>query len=177
MNQLPEAAEEFQKAIDLVPEHPMALPNLSIVLAKMKNYHDAGEVARRALKVVPGSGRIHYILAVSMLAEHGNLDEIIAHLERAATDVPSAHLTAAELLAQRGRSPEAIRHLEEYLAGRGARRCQTSPKWRLGWPSCGSNPARANKKNESPGPSPSSGYPRKEYAGTATGRLASNSKP
>ncbi len=117
MNQLPEAAEQFQKAIDLVPEHPMALPNLSIVLAKMKNYHEAGEVARRALKVVPASGRIHYILAVSMLAEHGNLDEVIAHLERAAADVPSAHLTAAELLAQRGRSPEAIRHLEEYLAG------------------------------------------------------------
>lgn len=117
LHNLPEAAAQFQKAIDLVPEHPMALPNLSIVLAKMKNFHDAGEVARRALKVVPASGRLHYILAVSMLAEHGNLDEVIAHLERAAADVPSAHLTAAELLAQRGRSPEAIRHLEEYLAG------------------------------------------------------------
>jgi Tfp pilus assembly protein PilF len=117
LKKLPEAAAQFQKAIDLVPEHPMALPNLSIVLAKMKNYHDAGEVARRALKVAPASGRIHYILAISILAEHGNLDEVIAHLERAAADVPSAHLTAAELLAQRGRSPEAIRHLEEYLAG------------------------------------------------------------
>jgi TPR repeat/Tetratricopeptide repeat len=116
LNQLREAAAQFQKAIDLVPEHPMALPNLSIVLAKMKNFHDAGEVARRALKVVPASGRIHYILAVSLLAENGNLDEVILHLERAAADVPSAHLTAAELLAQRGRSPEAIRHLEEYLA-------------------------------------------------------------
>jgi superkiller protein 3 len=117
LNQLPEAAAEFQKAIDLAPEHPLALPNLSIVLAKMKNYHDAGEVARRALRVVPGSGRIHYILAVSILADRGNLDEALAHLERASADVPSAHITAAEILAQRGRSPEAIRHLEEYLAG------------------------------------------------------------
>jgi Tfp pilus assembly protein PilF len=117
MNKLPEAAAQFQKAIDLAPEHALALPNLSIVLAKMRNFHDAGEVARRALRVVPGSGRIHYILAVSMMAEHGNLDEVIAHLERATAEVPSAHLTAAELLAQRGRSPEAIRHLEEYLAG------------------------------------------------------------
>jgi tetratricopeptide (TPR) repeat protein len=116
MKQLPEAAAEFQKAIDLAPEHPLALPNLSIVLAKMKNYHDAGEVARRALRVAPGSGKIHYILAVSILADHGNLDDALVHLERAAAEVPSAHITAAEILAQRGRSPEAIRHLEDYLA-------------------------------------------------------------
>jgi len=115
LHDLPDAAEEFQKAIDLVPEHRLALPNLCIVLAQMKRFHEAAEVARRALKVVPGAGRIHYILAVSLMSEHGDVDEIILHFERAAADVPSAHVTVAELLAQRGRSSEAIRELEEYL--------------------------------------------------------------
>ena len=115
LNQLPEAATHFQKAIDLAPEHRRALPNLSIVLAKMKRFHEAGEVARRALKVVPGDGHIHYILATSLLEEHGNVDEIILHLERAAADIPSAHVTAAELFAQSGRPEAAIHHLEEYL--------------------------------------------------------------
>jgi tetratricopeptide (TPR) repeat protein len=115
LHNLPQAANEFQKAIDLVPEHRLALPNLSIVLAQMKRFHEAGQVARRALRVVPAAGRIHYILAVSLLADHGDIDETIQQFERAAADVPSAHVYAAELLAQRGRSDQAIRHLEDYL--------------------------------------------------------------
>jgi tetratricopeptide (TPR) repeat protein len=115
LNHFPEAAAQFQHAIDLAPEHRLALPNLSIALAKMKRFHEAGEVARRALRVVPNDGRIHYILATSLLEEHGNADEIILHLERAAATIPSAHVTAAELLAQSGRSEAAIHHLEEYL--------------------------------------------------------------
>jgi len=115
LHHLPQAAEEFQKAIDLVPEHRQALPNLSIVLAQMQHFHEAAQVARRALQVVPADGHIHYVLAVSLMSEHGNVDEIIQHFERAAADVPSAHVTAAELLAQRGRSSEAIRQLEDYL--------------------------------------------------------------
>ena len=115
LHNYPEAASEFQKAIDLVPEHRQALPNLSIVLAKMKRFHEAAEVARRALKVVPTAGRVHYILAVSLVADHGDVDEAILHFERATNEVPSARLAAAELLAQRGRSSDAIRQLEDYL--------------------------------------------------------------
>jgi tetratricopeptide (TPR) repeat protein len=115
LNDLPEAATQFQKAINLVPEHRKALPNLSIVLAKMERYHEAGQVARRALQVAPSDGRVHYILASSLLQEHGSIDEIIAHFERASADVPSARLAAAELLAQNGRSQEAVRQLEDYL--------------------------------------------------------------
>lgn len=110
-----EAADQFQKAINLVPEHRKALPNLSIVLAKMERFHEAGQVARRALQFVPGDSRMHYILAASLVDENGNLDEILGHLDRAAADIPSAHLVAADLLEQRGRSEEAIHRLEGYL--------------------------------------------------------------
>ena len=65
--------------------------------------------------MAPGSGRIHYILAASLIEEQGNLDEAIEHLERATSEVPRAHLTASDLLLQRGRRDAAVRHLEEYL--------------------------------------------------------------
>jgi tetratricopeptide (TPR) repeat protein len=115
LNHLEAAAAQFQKAIDLVPEHRQALPNLGIVLAKMDRLHEAGQVARRALQVVPGDSRMHYILAASLVNENGNLDEILAHLDRAAKDIPSAHINAADLLAQHGRLEEAIHRLEGYL--------------------------------------------------------------
>jgi Flp pilus assembly protein TadD len=115
LNRLPEAAEQFQKAIDLVPEHRLALPNLSIVLAKMKKFHDAGAVARRALRVAPADSRVHYILAVSLMVEHGDQAEVLDNLQRASAEVPKAHLLAADMLAKSGRQQEAAQQLEAYL--------------------------------------------------------------
>lgn len=116
LKHLPEAAEQFQKAIDLVPEHPLALPNLSIVLAKMYRLHEAGQVARRALQIAPGDGRIHYILATSLLDENGNMDEIIAEFERSTSTVRAAHIVVADLLSNQGRTQEAREHLQTYLS-------------------------------------------------------------
>jgi Tfp pilus assembly protein PilF len=115
LGDLQQSAIDFQKAIDIVPDHRFALPNLSIVLAKLRRYKEAGEVARRALKVVPGSCKIHYILAASLIEQNGNIDEALDHLSRATAEVPSAHLVAADLLVQQGRRDEAVRHLEAYL--------------------------------------------------------------
>ena len=114
LGQLPQAAEEFQKAINLVPDHRLALPNLSIVLAKMKRYHEAGQVARRALKVVPGAP-MYYILAFSLIADHAEPQEALNNLQRASGEIPKAHIVAAEVLVQAGRRDEAVQQLEEYL--------------------------------------------------------------
>jgi len=116
LQHLPEAAEQFQKAIDLVPQHPLALPNLSIVLAKMYRLHEAGEVARRALQIAPADGRIHYILGASLLDENGDIDEIITEFERSAGTVRAAHIVVADLLANEGRTQEAREHLKAYLS-------------------------------------------------------------
>ena len=93
----------------------MALPNLSIVLAKMRRFHEAAQVARRALKVVPDSARVRYILAASILVEHGDPEEALVNLERASSEIPKAHLVAADVLIVLHRPEEAIRHLEEFL--------------------------------------------------------------
>ncbi len=115
LGQLPEAAEQFQKAVELAPEHRLALPNLSIVLAKMRRFREAADVARRALRVVPGMAKMQYILAIGLLDEHKGSPEAIKNLQSAATEIPKAHLVAAEVLAEAGRRDEAALELEEYL--------------------------------------------------------------
>ena len=81
MNHLPEAAAQFQKALNLSPEDSLALPNLSVVLAQMQHYREALEVGRRALKVVSpqAATSVHYILALSLVAEKGDVGEMLLH--------------------------------------------------------------------------------------------------
>ena len=112
---LPQAVEQFQKAVNVVPDHPLALTNLCIALSKSGQAREAGEVARRALKVSPGNARVHFILAASLAAGGGGPEEVLDHLQRAAAEIPRAHLAAAELLANNGRRSEAAKHLEQYL--------------------------------------------------------------
>jgi tetratricopeptide (TPR) repeat protein len=115
LGKLPEAAGNFQKAIDLAPEHRLALPNLSIVLAKMKRYREAGQVARRALRVMPASPTLRFILAASLIAGHGDTEEAMANLRQAETAIPKAHLLEAQLLEEEGHRADAVTEVEEYL--------------------------------------------------------------
>ena len=115
LGELPDAAEQFQKAVNLVPEHRLALPNLSIVLAKMKRFHEAAEVARRALRVLPRTAQMQYILAIGLLADNKEPQEAIKNLRGASSEIPKAHIVAAQVLAENGRREEAVQELEEYL--------------------------------------------------------------
>ena len=139
----PQAAEQFQKAIDLVPEHRLALPNLSVVLAKLKRIHEAGEVARRALLVVPGDARMHYILALSLLSENKQTTEALNSLHRASTDIPKAHIVAAEVLASTGRRDEAVWNWKNTSAS-SPRMTRNVQPWKLVSRNC------ATKANRSP---------------------------
>ncbi len=112
---LPEAAAEFQKAIDVAPEHRLALPNLSIVLAKMQNYREAVKVARRALQVAPDMPELRMILGASLIAEHGDAGEALANLRQVDKQFPKAHLLEAQLLAGSGQNALAAEQLEDYL--------------------------------------------------------------
>jgi len=115
LGQIEQAASQFQKAIDLVPDHSLAVANLSVALCKMRHFHEAEKVARRALKLDPALLKIRYILAVSLIAEHGDSSEALDNLARAAAEVPKARLVAADVLAQTGRPADAAEQLEEYL--------------------------------------------------------------
>jgi tetratricopeptide (TPR) repeat protein len=115
LGQLEQAAAQFQKAIDVVPDHRLALANLSVTLCKMQQYHEAELVARRALKLDSGLLKIRYILALSLAAQHRDSAEVLENLQRAAAEVPKARLVAADILAETGRRDDAARQLEEYL--------------------------------------------------------------
>jgi tetratricopeptide (TPR) repeat protein len=112
---LTHAVEDFQKAIDVVPEHSLALTNISIVLAKLRRFEEAAVAARRALQVTPGSGTLRFVLATSLLLTKGDSEEVLANFERAAGEVPRAHLVAAQLLVERGKRAEAVQHVQDFL--------------------------------------------------------------
>lgn len=110
-----EAGRQFQKAVELVPDHRLALPNLCVVLARLQRLGEAGPLAVRALRIDPSNTKLHFILALSLIAEKQDPDRALDHLQRAAAEIPMAHMVAAELLLERGRREEARNRLEEYL--------------------------------------------------------------
>ncbi len=109
------AVELFRKALAVAPLERLPLTNLSIALMRMNRVREAGEAARRALEVDPGHAGLHLILAASLIAEADDTAEALDHLERAAAQIPRAHLLAADVLLKAGRREEAMDHLKEYL--------------------------------------------------------------
>jgi tetratricopeptide (TPR) repeat protein len=110
-----QAADEFQKAVNLVPDYPVALANLSVALCRLEQYREAAEVARRALKLDPLLLKVRYVLGLSLVSVGGNQAEALDNLQRAATEVPTAHLLAAKILAETDRRGDAAKQLEDYL--------------------------------------------------------------
>jgi tetratricopeptide (TPR) repeat protein len=115
LGKLQQAADQFQKAVNLVPDHVGALANLSIVLCRLEHYHEAGEAARRALKLDPRLSKIRYVLGLSLATEGGDQAEALDNLQRAAAEVPKAHLLAAKILAGTDRREDAAKQVEDYL--------------------------------------------------------------
>jgi tetratricopeptide (TPR) repeat protein len=109
------ASEEFQQAINLEPDHDQAVANLSIALFRLQRFRDAEQVARRSLKLNPTRSKLRYVLGMSIVTDGGDKTEALFNLQRAAADVPEAHLLAAKLLAESGRRDEAAKHLDDYL--------------------------------------------------------------
>ena len=116
--ELEDAAHQFEKAIELVPDHRAALANMSVALSRLERPHEAAEVARRALKLDPGLLKVRYILGLSLIRAGGDKDEALDNLQRAAPDIPKAHLLAAKILADSGQAEQAAKHVEEYLLSR-----------------------------------------------------------
>jgi len=115
LGQFEQAVGQFERAVELVPEHTLAISNLSIVLCKLKRFDEAGQAARQALRYDPSLLKMRYILAISLTTRQGHEAEALDNLERAAAEIPKARLLAADVLAQEGRRDDAARQLEQYL--------------------------------------------------------------
>jgi Flp pilus assembly protein TadD len=110
-----EAAEQFKKAVDLAPDHNVAVGNLSLAFYMLERYQEVIPLAQRALKINPGLPYVRYVLGVSLIIEHGDKKEALENLERVAPQFPEARVMASNILVQIGRRHEAARQLEEYL--------------------------------------------------------------
>lgn len=115
LGQIQQAADEYSKAVGLVPDHAMAVANLSILLCELERYDEAVPLARRALRLRPGMTKLRYVLGFSLVKDGGDQSEALDNLLRAASEFPQAHLLAAKILLDSDRRPEAIDHLEQYL--------------------------------------------------------------
>jgi len=104
----PEAAELFQEALELSPNHPGALVGLAWVAAEQFE-SKAVELARQALAADAGSVEAHELLA-RMALEEGDIARAIEHADRAlalwpeALDAMSIHATI-HWLADQPQSP------------------------------------------------------------------------
>jgi len=116
LGQLQQATDQFQRAIDLVPDHPGAAANLSIMLCKLERYREAGAMARRALKLDPGLLKVRFVLGMSLVTEGGDKAEALDNLQRAAVEIPKAHLLVAKILAETNRREDAAKQLQDYLS-------------------------------------------------------------
>lgn len=115
LGQMQVAAEQFQKAINLEPDHDQAVANMSLALFKLEKFREAEQVARRSLKINPSRLKLRYVLGLSIITDGGDKTEALYNLQRAAAEVPEAHLLAAKILAESGRRDEAAKHLDDYL--------------------------------------------------------------
>lgn len=115
LGEFQQAVDEFQKAIDLVPDHRGATANLCVALSRLDQPHEAAKVARRALRLDPSLLKVRYVLGLSLILEGGDKSEALDNLQRAAADIPKAHLLAARILAETGQREKAAKHVAEYL--------------------------------------------------------------
>ncbi len=109
---LPRAATEFQRVVELAPELPAAHVNLGSVYFQMKDYERATAPLRRALQLNPDLPGAHQMLGTALLAQ-GAANEAIPHFEKAHID----DLLGIALL-EAGRARDAVDRLEAALLQR-----------------------------------------------------------
>ena len=73
-------------------------------------------MARRALKLDPGLLKVRFVLGMSLVSDGGDKAEALDNLQRAAVEIPKAHLLVAKILADTNRREDAAKQLQDYLS-------------------------------------------------------------
>jgi len=110
-----DALRHGQKAFELNPdllETGIAFTTVSLVL---NHYREAEAVARRALENHAHDPELLVALALSLIAQQGNLGEALALVQQASVDFAPARLYAAAVLVQIGMLTDAANQFRELL--------------------------------------------------------------
>ena len=115
-NRLPEAAVEFRKLIDLVPDEHLAYANLGLVYLRMNMYPEAEEQLDKALSLESGDPSVHLLLS-ELYKATGRAEDAIRILD-AGLGQSSGNTKIlyglSQIYAQRGDAGGSLRS-EEYL--------------------------------------------------------------
>lgn len=114
----PDAAMQcFRAALELKPDHPLALHNLAAELAARNRHKEALPLFERAVRVRPEHPGLRTALA-NALFRAGRIEEAFAQYRevlRLAPDDADAHHAMGLALAEQGQTTEAIAHFEAAL--------------------------------------------------------------
>lgn len=88
--QLEIALQHLLRASEIDPEDVQFLSNAALACLAMSRDTDAERLARRILKLEPGSERGYFILGTSLARQNRNRDEAIAALNRAMESFPES---------------------------------------------------------------------------------------
>jgi len=112
----PEAARaELLSARRLGLESPEVLGALALALFQLDRPRESEAAAREALAKEPANALANYALGASLLYRSTDFPLILAHLARAAEQIPSARLLSAKVRSKTGDIKGAIQDLTEYL--------------------------------------------------------------
>lgn len=121
--QFAEAAEEYEKALDLKPDNVDALSNLGVTYYRLGELDKAIEVYSRAITIAPKDADLYSNLAAAYVQKQGpdggtdNLATALEHYQKAielAPDLAEAHYGAGAVYALLGRKEEAIQAFEKF---------------------------------------------------------------
>lgn len=110
-----EAADCFQRAVNLDPASALFNSNLAVALLALGKKEEGEAAARRAIQLDNNHTRAHYALGAVLMNRPGEEDEALKHLAKAVADVPRAHLLMAQIYSKTGREEDAARELRAYV--------------------------------------------------------------
>lgn len=87
-NQLHKALDLYLQIYQLNSKDPEALCSIGMINGQLGNFKEAEVYARKALKIKPGHGGAHFILA-SALHALGNYKEAVTHFKHASRAIPN----------------------------------------------------------------------------------------
>jgi tetratricopeptide (TPR) repeat protein len=114
---LPEAMEQFERAIQLNPDYADAHGNLALALDQSNRSQEAVSHCEEALRLKPVYPKAHHNLGIA-LAHLGRLEEAIEHYKKALEEqpfFPEAENSLGSALVQTGRPKEALEHFQKAL--------------------------------------------------------------
>jgi tetratricopeptide (TPR) repeat protein len=120
--QFAEAAEEYEKALELEPDNVDVMSNLGVTYYRLGELDKAIEIYTKAIAIAPEDADIHSNLAAAYVQkqEPGATDQLDMALEQYQTaielapDLAEAHYGAGAVYALLGRIEEAIQAFERF---------------------------------------------------------------